>query len=337
MFIRLITSPADSAPKRLLPRKGGGGGGHGSGGRGGGEGRGGSSGSAAKGSSSFGTSPSIKLGGKTLETSPSSAGGGAKSVIPAGQPFSGREFGGGMRAQVYGSSTYGSGYPGISGRGVQGRGFPFVFYPVVFAPPIGVGGSYLYSEDEYGKADNTSRPGGPLFQASFSSPNSTFYIIADNITVSSLQSAVNNSCLKTNAFTVFAPLPYDSSNTPYPRPEEAIQYYRASSVVLTLDGYNNTAALGDNQSALPLPLPPNVDINLLACVNRTIGTSVPLVSAAGLPSDPDTGNLFFTLLHGSYAVMILSATYFLVSLKLVPRLIKLSIELDIPVILYNSL
>ena len=45
---------------------------------------------------------------------------------------------------------YGSGYPGSSGYGVQGRGFPFIFYPLVFAAPAGIGGFYLYREEEVG-------------------------------------------------------------------------------------------------------------------------------------------------------------------------------------------
>ncbi|KAG6907620.1 hypothetical protein DXG01_008197 [Tephrocybe rancida] len=284
MFIPFITRTEDQTTKYLLRRKGGGGGGGHGGGGGGHASSGGKA--SAKGSaksttsSSAKTSPVITSGGKTMKTTSSGTGGSTKSVIPANQPFAGREVGGGTRNQIYGTSTYGSGYPGIAGRGVQGRGFPFLFYPVVFSAPIGAGGYYLYREEEYGKADNTSRPGGPLRQVSFSSSNSTFHIVSDNTTVTWLQTAVNSSCHSLNTFTVSSILPYNSSETPYPKPEEAIQYYRASSVVLTLDGYNNTAALGSDETALPSPVLPTVDTELLNCINQTIGTTVPLVSAA---------------------------------------------------------
>jgi len=64
-----------------------------------------------------------------------------------------------------------------------------------------------------------------------------------------------------------------------------VQYYRASSVVLTLDGYNDTAALGENvtNAADPIyhvPLPNTTDTTLLNCLNETIGAAVPLADGA---------------------------------------------------------
>lgn len=70
-----------------------------------------------------------------------------------------------------------------------------------------------------------------------------------------------------------APVPYNTGQ----RAEEAIQYYRASSVVLTLDGYNNTAALGSDESMPSVAFPSDLDFKVLACINQTIGTAVPLV------------------------------------------------------------
>jgi hypothetical protein len=60
-----------------------------------------------------------------------------------------------------------------------------------------------------------------------------------------------------------------------------VEYYRASSVVLTLDGYNDTAALSNDTNAVDTPLPTNIDTTLLDCLNQTIGLSVPLIDAAG--------------------------------------------------------
>ena len=73
---------------------------------------------------------------------------------------------------------------------------------------------------------------------------------------------------------------YNGSTTSDPQPEQAVQYYRASSVVLTLYGYNNSAALSDNANATVTPLPTDIDMALLSCLNATIGDGVPLVDAA---------------------------------------------------------
>ena len=69
--------------------------------------------------------------------------------------------------------------------------------------------------------------------------------------------------------------------------EQIIQYYRASTFALGLDGYNNTAALPSNMplsntsAPIPLsddtPLPSNLNRTFLACVNTTVGASVPLI------------------------------------------------------------
>ena len=63
-------------------------------------------------------------------------------------------------------------------------------------------------------------------------------------------------------------------------PQQVIQYYRASSAVLTLDGYNNSATFSSNESASDSPLPQNIDTTLLECLNQTIGSAVPLVDGA---------------------------------------------------------
>jgi len=59
-----------------------------------------------------------------------------------------------------------------------------------------------------------------------------------------------------------------------------VQYYRASSVVLTLDGYNNTAALSNDTNATNTPLPASVNTTFLDCLNQTIGAAVPLIDAS---------------------------------------------------------
>ncbi|TBU47132.1 hypothetical protein BD309DRAFT_952645 [Dichomitus squalens] len=239
--------------------------------------------------------------GKTTSTAYGS--GGVKiTTIPQGQPFAGRTYGGATRSQIYGTSWYGSGYPGVTGYGVSGRNFPYVYTPVIWVD-YGYGPHYLHSSREYGDPQSTNRTGGPEMQAAFSSPssNSTFRIVSDNSTVTSLIASIAANCtglFSSNSST--SPVPYGSS-TSDPRPEGAIQYYRASSVALTLDGYNNTAALGTNVNATQAPLPANVDTKLLACLNGTIGEAVPLINSAhALPRPEMAGTLglaFLVLWH----------------------------------------
>ena len=135
-----------------------------------------------------------------------------------------------------------------------------------------------------------------------SASNNTFHLLADNFTVTSLIESVASNCSLGNT-TALTTTSLNSSDPSSPRPEQAVQYYRASSVVLTLDGYNNTAALADDSNAPPAPLPPWVDANFLNCLNQTIGAAVPLIDAA--PSlSPSIGLLglvwlaVFSLLSG---------------------------------------
>ncbi|GBE83886.1 hypothetical protein SCP_0509430 [Sparassis crispa] len=292
MFIPII-SPLS---QRLYPRKGGGGGGgHGSGGghsgsSGGHSGSSGESGGNGGSSGSKGsnigksTQKSVPISGSTAgRTSATAYGSGTTRIftIPAGQPFAGRTSGGAIRGQVYGTSRYGSGYPGFVAGSVLGRPFPFVFWPVVWGPGYGYGPYYLH-DPEYGLPSNTSRPGGPLAEAIFTSnstgSNSTFFVISDNSTVTSLIASIAQNCTL-GASSSRVPAPYNATQD-QPLPEQAVAFYRASSIVLTLDGYNDTAVLGNDTNVTATALPSWVDTTLLNCLNQTIGQSAPLFSSA---------------------------------------------------------
>lgn len=306
MYVPFFTSSRKSkrSINTLERRKGGGG----KGGAKGGGGGGGSSG----GGSSGGKASSVPLSGSSKSTGGKSSasaygnGGGKSSTIPSGQPFAGRVQGGGSRNNVYGSSTYGSGYPiGSSalGYGVAGAGFPFFFWPVVWGGGLGYGGAYLYNHD-YGNSDNPDRPGGPMVLATFNSPtsNSTFRLLADNSTATSLIQSVDSSCTlgPSSTFTV----PYNPNDTFAPRPEEAVQYYRASSVVLSLDGYNDTTVLQENPTGPDVPLPGWVDSTTLDCLNQTIGAAVPLIDGASTRwSSPGFGLIALVWVMCSYLVL----------------------------------
>ncbi|KAF8809096.1 hypothetical protein BYT27DRAFT_7163500 [Phlegmacium glaucopus] len=290
MYFPFITKRSDTYDQRLYRRKGGGGGGKsgGSGGKSSGSG-GKSSGSGSKSSGSSGgikpgrSSTPITTAGTSTSATTYGAGGGRALAIPSGQLFAGRLAGGGTRDQVYGDRVYGSGYPGIVGRGTAGRGFPFIFWPLAWGG-VGYGGSSAYLHTtEYGRFDNTSRPGGIMMTAAFtsSSQNTTFRIVADNTTVSSLILNIVANCSSdiTSPSTITSSTFNDSLASP--KPEQTVQYYRASTVSLTLDGYNNTGVL-EADGTPDTPLPTNIDTKLLSCLNATIGEAVPLIGSAGL-------------------------------------------------------
>ncbi|KAJ8081454.1 hypothetical protein PM082_007299 [Marasmius tenuissimus] len=295
MFIPFLSGRKASNPeKKLYRRKGGGGGGRGGGGRstGGKSGSKGGSKSGSKGGSKSSSSPftrtkPTKIGGSSRSTSSYGRGGGAATVIPAGSLFAGRSVGGGTRDQIYGTRAYGSGYPGLTGRGVGGRGFPFYFWPVVWGgAAVGGTAGYLYASSEYGLADNSSRPGGTLYTASLTSNSTsnsqtTLRILADNSTIVDLLTDITRNCsmyLTPGQTTNSSGVSYNMS-APAPKPEQVIQYYRASSVALTLDGYNNTAVFSNDESTRDSDFPSGVDLNMINCVNQTIGAGVPLIDA----------------------------------------------------------
>jgi hypothetical protein len=111
---------------------------------------------------------------------------------------------------------------------------------------------------------------------------STFHLLSDNSTVTSLIHNVDAHCSPLLAPpTPRSPSRLNASALNSPQPEQAIQYYRASSIVLTLDGYNNSATFSNSPNTTPdSPLPPGVDTILLNCLNHTIGRAAPLVGGA---------------------------------------------------------
>ncbi|KAI0041888.1 hypothetical protein FA95DRAFT_638769, partial [Auriscalpium vulgare] len=255
-------------PRSLGRRKGGGG-----------KGRGSSRGKGSSGSKST-TVTGPKFNGETVKASPSSNGVKTTKKIKSGF-FSGRWSGGGTRKEVYGDWYYGCGYPWKPRYcSVVGRELPYDYLPVYYYDPLG-STAYPYDGLEY--SNSSLRLGGPLVILQFQSnqtysPPSVFYIFADNATVISLNTSITESCFPYLG-PLSLPLPY-LNGTGGPLPEQAVQYYRANSVVLLLGGYNNTAALQyvDNMTQIPVPLPPTVDHTLLDCINSTIGEHVPLVS-----------------------------------------------------------
>ncbi|CAE6491156.1 unnamed protein product [Rhizoctonia solani] len=291
---------------RFVPRAGGGGGGRGGGGGGGGRGGSGGGGVPGKnvltellGGSGGGSRGGVTFSGTNGNRGASSygAGGGSVTSISSGA-FIGRPIGGGARPQVYGNSRYGSGYTYGGGSSVAGRGFPFGYWPVFV--PIGGGAGY-YGYREYGPANNGSRPGGQMQQALVRSTDwppesnggntttnnatASYYIVGDADSVSAVMEALVAQCSVVNATGTAV-----DDNNPTVHVEEAVQYYRASSFMLALTSYNNSANLpsnapADNSTEAPppsadTPLPTGTNTTFLNCLNETIGASVPIMDAA---------------------------------------------------------
>ena len=133
---------------------------------------------------------------------------------------------------------------------------------------------------------SSQRPGGALVDAivqpSWNTSSVTYRIAGDNSSVHAvLDALVANCSIANSSSSVSAYTP----GTSWPLPEQVIQYYRASSFMLSLDGYNNTAALASNapssNSSTPptmadTPLPSGLNTTLLACINATVAASIPL-------------------------------------------------------------
>jgi len=117
---------------------------------------------------------------------------------------------------------------------------------------------------------------------SSSQQSTTFRLLADNATVVELIQDIVTACSgNLTSPGSIVPTAYNDS-IPAPKPEQTVQYYRASTVALTLDGYNNTGAFSEDDNTPDTPLPTNIDTNLLNCLNTTIGEAVPLVDAANM-------------------------------------------------------
>jgi len=109
-----------------------------------------------------------------------------------------------------------------------------------------------------------------------------FYLIGDSSSVSLVQAALITSCNATGLNEPFTklvyPIPNGANTTNYPDATEIIQFYRASSFALALDGFN-ASALPDTTLSAVDALPASVDRAFLQCINSTIASTVPIMDA----------------------------------------------------------
>jgi len=123
--------------------------------------------------------------------------------------------------------------------------------------------------------------------------SSTFQFLSDHTTTHSIIHDVIKYCPIGDSYINYenTAIPYISSFPTSPKPEQAVQYYRGSTAVLTLDGYNNTIRVNGTDD---IPLPKDVDEGLLNCLNSTIGEAIILVdgiSSSGRRYFPDSSSI----------------------------------------------
>jgi hypothetical protein len=146
---------------------------------------------------------------------------------------------------------------------------------------------------KYGLASNSARPSGAVIAAIIKALNdgsNTYRIVGDGVSVYNILRIIASSCNSNQStpYTFHPTVFFDASdNSSRPHPEEIIQFYRASSFALSLDGYNNSMALASNAPltnyvpptiTIQSQLPTNIDSAFLGCLNSTIGNNLLLVN-----------------------------------------------------------
>ncbi|CAE6481462.1 unnamed protein product [Rhizoctonia solani] len=234
----------------------------------------------------------------------------------SGSRFAGRRAGGATRDHIYGESYYGSGYPygSYGSTWVGGRPFPFYYWPIYVGP------YEYYGASEYGPPNSTDRPGGPMYTMSIFTfdpkynTSDIYHLLGDKESVNAVLFTLRKECSVVGGSAVdYDPVSNKSSHK-VPPVESIIQYYRASSFALSLDEYNNSAAavtpaaLANNTGQLttslppPTPLPSSINPMLLDCINRTVGTALPLLGPElsnfpGLGGSSDSASAMIACMH----------------------------------------
>ena len=241
-------------------------------------------------------------------------GGGPWNKVPAAEglnnTFAGRDFGGGDRKTMYGTREYGSGYPyGADGANpsssIAGRPFPYGVWPISWGP------AYLGGGEFYGDDLDMIRPGGPLAVVKVGtkdtsrwpgvSQDEVYEMIGDKESLSFMMADLVDWCRATPQW----PRRFDANNAQTPKPENVIQYYRASSFALAFSGYNNSASTTtatrysfDNSVALPSSIATSP---FLRCINETIAAALPIMDEYNPNAKALSGGAIAGIVIGSIA------------------------------------
>lgn len=115
----------------------------------------------------------------------------------------------------------------------------------------------------------------------------TFRVLSDNDTTTNLVGDLYEAC--GTHLPSWTPSQILAAYTGDAPASQVVQYYRASSIALSLDVYNNSAAVYGAEGTVDSVLPSGIDTTLLDCLNRTIGEEAPLVDSARRQYDANPG------------------------------------------------
>lgn len=125
---------------------------------------------------------------------------------------------------------------------------------------------------------------------------SPFFFVSDSFSAGEVKRTILQNC---SDVTIDGPIPFNSTGDL--QFNSVVQLYRGDSAAILLHDYNNTVEVPGNQSLVPNPpFPASINMSTWACLNYTIGESIPLMNAAIVPS-PSIATLwcflFFSLLR----------------------------------------
>ncbi|CCA71844.1 hypothetical protein PIIN_05779 [Serendipita indica DSM 11827] len=265
----------------------------------------------------------------TVVVSAWGGGGGPRHKIPSqplSNPFGGREYGGGDRRTIYGTRAYGSGYPygADNANSVAGRPFPYGVWPISWGASYLGGGEYFSTTNVNNQQLDLDfiRPGGPVGVVKLAPDTSrwngingdeVYEMIGDRESLLFMMADLVDWChVQPQFIRRFDPSPpSNASSSSQPRPENVIQYYRASSFAISYAGYNNSFALGSpnpttSQSfADSSPLPSSIaNSQFLRCINSTIAIALPIADAKDAKEKGLSTGAIIGIIFGSIAGVI---------------------------------
>ncbi|KAH6918324.1 hypothetical protein BKA70DRAFT_1246871, partial [Coprinopsis sp. MPI-PUGE-AT-0042] len=197
-------------------------------------------------------------------------------------PLRGLYEGGADRAFIEGTQMYGSGYPDQPSRGIKYKDFPFTFWPIIWEHTDNFPEFSFIKPGASNLALTTYvRPGGILVTCTIDAPKdsdspqsvpATYHVISDKATIELLASRIERRCSSGLRRPLDCRFYHDAR---VPRPEQVVQYYRASSAALAVVGYNNTA-MWEKEGTPDIPVPGNY--SKLECLKSVMSQELALVT-----------------------------------------------------------
>ena len=190
-------------------------------------------------------------------------------------PFPHRDFGGGRRTDIRGTNMFGSGYPygAWNTTSIARRSFPFGAWPLYW-------GDFMDSE-EVGPQRDGIRPGGhisivPLRAKMDNSQDEVYYAVGDSQSLLFTLISYVTWCQASPAW----PTPFDpNSSNATVKPENVLQYYRASSFALASPSYNNSNSRNASYHPTGEWIPENIKTSpFWQCLDSTTASALPIMN-----------------------------------------------------------